>query len=150
MAYVFGTHVDRGDAIALSGAVQVPGGPLPTGPHLHFEVQTGALDVYATSLDPVPILLNGLYGSGSGTLDDVTPEQDAKLSEALSGVRDLNGALFYSPADPTYGNFAKLFEDKVRAIVAAELAKVPAGIVDQAAVLAAIAKVQAKLDKDLA
>ena len=52
-----GAHVVTGQLIAYSGAVQVPGGPAPTGPHLHFEVQTGQLDVYATSLDPMPVLL---------------------------------------------------------------------------------------------
>lgn len=56
-----GAFVQTDELAAYSGAVQVPGGPPPTGPHLHFEVQTGHLDDYATSLDPVPVL-TGLYG----------------------------------------------------------------------------------------
>src|SRR6267143_4271348 len=46
---------------------------------------------------------------------EMTPAQDAALTEALAGVRDLNGALFYPTTDPTYGNFAKLFEAKLKA-----------------------------------
>lgn len=62
-----GWRAERGAQIALSGMTPVPGGPAPTGPHLHFEVQTGALDVFATSLNPVPVL-NGLFSGGSGSL----------------------------------------------------------------------------------
>jgi hypothetical protein len=52
-----GQHVARGQHVAYSGAKQVPGGPAITGPHLHFEVQVGALNVWLTSLDPVPVLV---------------------------------------------------------------------------------------------
>ncbi len=62
-----GNRRGQGQPVAFSGAKQVPGGPPITGPHLHFEVQTGQLDVYATSLDPAPVLA-GLYGSAPGTL----------------------------------------------------------------------------------
>jgi len=57
-----------------------------------------------------------LYGASPGELgEDMTPDQEAKLTEVLAGVRDLNGALFYPPTDPIYGNFAKLFEAKLKA-----------------------------------
>jgi murein DD-endopeptidase MepM/ murein hydrolase activator NlpD len=68
--------VQRGWQIALSGDTQVPGGPMPTGPHLHFEVQTGQLDVYATSLDPVPVLLGQTFGGGGGSLGSVATIDD--------------------------------------------------------------------------
>jgi hypothetical protein len=90
----------------------------------------------------------------------MTPAQDAALTEALAGVRDLNGALFYPTTDPTYGNFAKLFEAKLKAAAA----NPPPATVDFTPVLNAIAQVQtaltalqtavtaikAKTDKDLA
>jgi hypothetical protein len=91
---------------------------------------------------------------------EMTPAQDAALTEALAGVRDLNGALFYPTTDPTYGNFAKLFEAKLKAAAA----NPPPATVDFTPVLNAIAQVQtaltalqtavtaikAKTDKDLA
>ena len=91
---------------------------------------------------------------------EMTPAQDAALTEALNGVRDINGALFYPPTDPTYGNFAKLFEAKLKAAAA----NPPPATVDFTPVLNAIAQVQtamtalqaavtaikAKTDKDLA
>lgn len=91
---------------------------------------------------------------------EMTPAQDAALSEALNGVRDLNGALFFPPTDPTYGNFARLFEAKLKAAAA----NPPPATVDFTPVLNAIAQVQtavatlqaavtaikAKTDKDLA
>jgi murein DD-endopeptidase MepM/ murein hydrolase activator NlpD len=63
-------HVNEGELIAHSGAKQVPGGPPITGPHLHFEVQTGQLDIYATSLNPIPVLLGE---------NDMTPYEHAVL-----------------------------------------------------------------------
>ena len=91
---------------------------------------------------------------------EMTPAQDAALTEALNGVRDINGALFYPPTDPTYGNFAKLFEAKLKAAAA----NPPPATVDFTPVLNAIAQVQTamtalqaavtaiktKTDKDLA
>ncbi len=83
-----GQWVDRLWAIAHSGMTQVPGGPPPTGPHLHFEVQTGQLDVYATSLDPVPVL-SGLYSGGGGTLGDtdMTPEEHGWLEAIYQRIQ---------------------------------------------------------------
>jgi hypothetical protein len=91
---------------------------------------------------------------------EMTPAQDAALTEALNGVRDLNGALFYPVTDPKYGTFAKLFEGKLKAAAA----NPPPATVDFKPVLDAIAQVQtalvtlqtavtaikAKTDKDLA
>ncbi len=72
---------------------------------------------------------------------EMTPAQDAALTEALHGVRDINGALFYPPTDPTYGNFAKLFEAKLKAAAA----NPPPATVDFTPVLAAITQVQTAL-----
>lgn len=72
---------------------------------------------------------------------EMTPAQDAALTEALNGVRDLNGALFYPTTDPTYGNFAKLFEAKLKAAAA----NPPPATVDFKPVLDAIAQVQTAL-----
>jgi hypothetical protein len=91
---------------------------------------------------------------------EMTPAQDAALTEALAGVRDLNGALFYEANDPKYGYFVKLFEGKLKAAAA----NPPPATVDFKPVLDAIAQVQtalaglttavtaikAKTDKDLA
>jgi hypothetical protein len=63
----YGWRAEHGAQIALSGATPVPGGPAPTGPHLHFEVQTGHLDVWATSLNPIPVL-TGNFSGGLGSL----------------------------------------------------------------------------------
>jgi hypothetical protein len=71
----------------------------------------------------------------------MTPAQDAALTEALAGVRDLNGALFYPTTDPTYGNFAKLFEAKLKAAAA----NPPPANVDFTPVLNAITQVQTAL-----
>ena len=91
---------------------------------------------------------------------EMTPAQDAALTEALNGVRDLNGALFYEANDPKYGYFVKLFEGKLKAAAA----NPPPATIDFKPVLDAIAQVQialaglttavtaikAKTDKDLA
>jgi Peptidase family M23 len=79
-----GWRAAQGAGIALSGMTPVPGGPTPTGPHLHFEVQTGQLDVYATSLDPVPVL-EGLYGGFGDTIADM-----AVADDILAAVNAIN------------------------------------------------------------
>ncbi len=73
----------------------------------------------------------GTIGGGFGTLTDIEIQaRFVAVLEAIAGNReatnDLNGALFYPTTDPNYGKFAQLFEDKVRAIVKAELDKLPA------------------------
>src|SRR6266850_6934651 len=49
---------------------------------------------------------------------EMTPEQDAALTEVLNGLRITNGALFRPVTDPTYGQYAKLFEAKLKAAAA--------------------------------
>lgn len=134
-----GAAVQPGTAIARSGAVVVdPRFPI-TGPHLHFEVEDGyslpaappgALEA---ALDPVPFL-RGLYGPGQGLIGEaMTPEQAAQLTELLDGVRTIQYVLFYGtgtpnpPPNPTAVTQAAQFENRIRTIVAAELAKLPPG-----------------------
>ncbi len=86
-----GGHVVTGQRIALSGN-KVPSGGVTYGPHLHFEVQTGALNQPATSLDPMPILiamdstdvkgviLAAVHGTGQG-LVVTQPQVDAWAAE---------------------------------------------------------------------
>ncbi len=62
----YGAQVARGQLVAHSGA-KVPSGGFLTGPHLHFEVNTGALNTPVSSVDPVPVL-TALFSGGSGTL----------------------------------------------------------------------------------
>src|SRR5712664_155357 len=86
-----GAMVTPGELVAYSGAVMVdPRFPI-TGPHLHFEVQSGyqlpGTPTYPeASLDPLPYLA-GLYGARAGTLgDDMTPAQEAILRQVLAAV----------------------------------------------------------------
>ncbi len=142
MAYTLGTHVERGDAIASSGAVQVPGGPPLTGPHLHFEVQTGSLDVFATSLDPVRVLSNGLYGSAGDSLGDMFEDADR---DTLTHI--FNG-LFHSvaPAADAWKQVAdKQASNQVTALAAAVPAVVAAPV-DLTPVLNALAAQKLELD----
>jgi hypothetical protein len=116
-----GQHVVSGQPVATSGA-KVPSGGSLTGPHLHFEVQSGTLNTPATSLDPLPVL--------GAQEEDLTPQQDANLNEILNGLRDLNEGLFYGTGTPNAGNqFSDLLEARIRAIVSSELAKHPLGAV---------------------
>lgn len=50
-----GVAVAEGQLVAYSGN-KAPSGGFTTGPHLHFEVQTGNLNVVRTSVDPSPTL----------------------------------------------------------------------------------------------
>ena len=92
---------------------------------------------------------------------EMTPAQDAALTEVLNGTRDLNLALFYGPGTPNpANNFSTLLDGKLKAAEATG----PPATVDLTPVLAAIAQVQtalgalatavtaikAKTDKDLA
>ena len=72
---------------------------------------------------------------------ELTPTQDAELTELVNGIRDISGALFFPASDPTYGNFAKLFEAKLKAAAA----NPPPVTVDFTPVLNAIAQVQTAL-----
>ncbi len=72
---------------------------------------------------------------------ELTPAQDAELTELLNGVRDISGALFQPTTDPTYGNFARLFEAKLKAAAA----NPPPATVDFTPVLNAITQVQTAL-----
>jgi hypothetical protein len=87
-----GTWVKRGQLIAYSGA-KVPAGGSLTGPHLHFEVQTGPLNNPATSLDPIPVLEGA----------EMTPEQAAQLKALYDFLE--NGP---PPAGAWHDAFAKL------------------------------------------
>jgi hypothetical protein len=69
-----GTWVTQGQLVAYSGA-KIPSGGSLTGPHLHFEVQSGALNNPATSLDPIPVLQG----------DDMTPREH-DLLVAIAGA----------------------------------------------------------------
>ena len=57
----------------------------------------------------------------------MTPEQDATLTELLVGLRNLNNAVFNQGAGTANPGFASAVDAKIKAIVAAELAKLPAG-----------------------
>lgn len=87
-----GQAVAAGQLVAYSGA-KVPAGGYLTGPHLHFEVNTGGLNVPASSIDPVPVL-TALHGGGGGTVtgDEMTPEQAAQL-QTIYNVLTTNSAL---------------------------------------------------------
>ncbi len=85
-----GAPIDRGNLVAYSGA-KVPAGGSLTGPHLHFEVQEGALNAPSTSLDPVPVLTEA-FGPSPGNLtgDDMLPDERQTLlrdDTILSGSR---------------------------------------------------------------
>ena len=57
----------------------------------------------------------------------MTPEQDATLTELLVGLRNLNNAVFNQGAGTANPSVASAVDAKIKAIVAAELAKLPAG-----------------------
>jgi hypothetical protein len=95
---------------------------------------------------------------------EMTPAQDAALTEVLNGTRDLNLALFYGLGTPNpANNFSNLLDGKLKAAEATGPPPPPA-TVDLTPVLNAIAQVQtalgalatavtaikAKTDKDLA
>ncbi len=131
-----GWHVTKAQAVALSDTTPVPGGPSPTGPHLHFEVQTGQLDVYATSLDPVP-LLAGTYGASGGIIvADMTPDEH-KFLYALFNL--MNAGSYQDASEP---------QTPWLTTTLAALAAKPAGsvTVDNASVLAALSTLQGHLD----
>lgn len=74
----FGAWVVQGGLIAYSGN-KVPAGGYLTGPHLHFEVNTGGLNRPASSLDPIPVLQPTFSGGQGGLTNDMTPQESALL-----------------------------------------------------------------------
>ncbi len=131
-AVAMGQTVTAGALVAYSGN-KAPAGGVTFGPHLHFEVNTGALNTPASSIDPVPVLKQ-THGGSSDILDVLMALTDAQQLEIYNGIRFIQWALIYKedgsvgPPNPaiTAGDFASLFDNKIRGIVAAELAKLPA------------------------
>ena len=81
-----GTAVTTHQLIAYSGA-KVPSGGSLTGPHLHFERQSGRLNFPATALDPEPILAP-TFGPGGGSTgdNDLTPQEHVALEQIQHAV----------------------------------------------------------------
>lgn len=95
-----GQLVAAGVLVAYSGA-KVPSGGSLTGPHLHFEVNTGHLNEPDSSIDPMPVLQQ-TFGPGSGTLtgDEMTQDEfdtrlqsNAEWQEVLADVRAIAKAI---------------------------------------------------------
>ncbi len=117
-----GQTVAAGVLIAYSGN-KAPSGGVTFGPHLHFEVNTAALNT-PPAIDPAAVL-SGLYGSGSGTLGDtdMTPEQDAKLTDIQLDIQNLYYALGLAVPRPADASKA---QSDVLAAVRAEIAALKA------------------------
>lgn len=146
----WGQQVGTTQLIGYSGD-KVPSGGYLTGPHLHFEVNTGGLNEPASSIDPVPVLLQ------SGTLIDMTPDESRMLKE-------LHDGWLTTTATPTANNATLLdtwillqkavkdIQAKVAAIGppggSGGLTAVQAQALQQAAT--DIAAVRARIEKDLA
>jgi hypothetical protein len=134
-----GQHVKRGQAVATVDTTPVPGGPLPTGPHLHFEVQTGQLDVYATSLDPVTVL-DGTYGASGGIIggDFMANVSQLDADVLLWTVAIMSGRETLATAPAALQSYlAKVITPSV------EPPDAPGGAVDLSSVLGAIAALAA-------
>jgi murein DD-endopeptidase MepM/ murein hydrolase activator NlpD len=89
-----GQWVKQYQLVAYSGA-KIPAGGSLTGPHLHFEVQTGTLNIPATSLNPISVLVGGN--------DDMTADESKTLYLCLTLIRNLYFALglpVVNPDDP--------------------------------------------------
>ena len=110
-----GDIVVEGDLVAHSGA-KVPSGGSLTGPHLHFEVQSGRLNSPPSSINPVPVL------TGEG---DLTKQEHDAL---MLLVKEIGVPL-------THGGVADVLIGKG----SAELTKLDA-------ILAAIANLQSEVD----
>jgi hypothetical protein len=136
-----GHAVARGDLIAHSGA-KVPSGGSLTGPHLHFEVQTGRLNFPGTSIDPGPIL--GLQSAGDTGVIDLTREEHDAL---MLLVREIGFPLIPGGVADVLINkenveLTKL--DRILAAVARIQGAPPA--VDLSPVLSAIADLRAEVE----
>lgn len=123
-----GAQVAVSQAIARSGA-RIPAGGSLTGPHLHFEVQAGALNKPATSLDPIPVL-QAVYGGAGGVIsmhsnDDIWNYIDAINGQTLARIENA--------------------EKAIKAAIGAPAA----AIVDQAALTAAVIAAMAPLKAEL-
>jgi murein DD-endopeptidase MepM/ murein hydrolase activator NlpD len=92
-AVPFGAMVAQGALVAYSGA-KVPAGGYLTGPHLHFEVNTGALNTPASSIDPIPVLQQTFSG-GSGSLGgpEVLDATDPIVQEIINALYKNNQAM---------------------------------------------------------
>jgi len=118
-------HVDSnmvrvGEAAALHQIVaysgdKVPSGGYLTGPHLHFERQSGYLNVPETSLDPMPVLTGAFSAAGGDLMSDLDQRiydeergigQFSKLDELL-GIGGVS--------TPAYPGLIKQLHDQIDA-----------------------------------
>ena len=157
----FYVHIDRatvqlgqavvaGQLVAYSGN-KVPQGGYITGPHLHFEVQVGALNVPATSKDPVPVLTAAFSGSsGSLEANDLTDDQALQLkntTDKVNEVWDLLRTGFHFATNPRW-IYTELEAIKAKPAAAApDLTAISAKL---DALAADVAAIRTKVDRDLA
>lgn len=144
-----GSAVATGQLIAYSGN-KLPQGGYSTGAHLHFERNRAGLNL-PPGLDPLP-LLQGLYSSGQGVIDDMFNETDrAQLSiihAALTGSDP-------SVLTPSIQNRLAALQTAIGALTMAVAALKPSsGTADLqpaldaiAAIRQAVAEMRAVLDK---
>lgn len=69
-----------GYPVATSGAEAVAGGIAPTGPHLHYGVRRSPYRYQVDDFDPTPYY-QLTFGPDPGEVTDLTPEQDALLTQ---------------------------------------------------------------------
>lgn len=136
-----GHAVARGDLIARSGA-KVPSGGALTGPHLHFEVQTGRLNFPGTSIDP-GLILGHKSAAGTGVTDLTREEHDALMLLVKEiGVPLTHGGVADILINKENVELTKL--DAILAAVASIQSAPPA--VDLSPVLSAIADLRAEVE----
>jgi hypothetical protein len=137
-----GHAVARGELVAHSGA-KVPSGGSLTGPHLHFEVQTGRLNFPGTSIDPGPIL--GHNSAGVTGVTDLTREEHDAL---MLLVKEIGVPLTHGGVADILINTEKMELTKLDAILAAvaRIQSAPPAAVDLSPVLSAIADLRAEVE----